>query len=268
MRFRLTALASGSSGNAFLLQAGQTSLLIDCGLPARQIVRELKRRGIPPEELAAILITHEHGDHVLSAGVLSRRYGVPVLANPATLEAIAGPLGQVYALPMATGSAHSLGDVDVASFHVPHDAADPVGYLLECDGWRIAVAVDVGAPSTILLEPLRLADLIVLEANHDRARLLRGPYPAFVKARILSPLGHLSNQEAAQLLAQVAGGKRRSVWLAHLSAINNSPRRALRTVTESLQAACVGGLELHVVPRDRPSIHWDLDEWGWQERLL
>lgn len=93
MRFRLTALASGSSGNAFLLQAGQTSLLIDCGLPARQIVRELKRRGVHPEELAAILLTHEHGDHVLSAGALSRRYGVPVLANPATLAAIAGPLG-------------------------------------------------------------------------------------------------------------------------------------------------------------------------------
>lgn len=147
MRFWLTALVSGSSGNALLLQAGQTSLLIDCGLPTKRMVRELQRRGVPPEEFAAIFLTHEHGDHVLSASVLSRRYGVPVLANPATLAAIAGPLGEVYTLPIATGSAHSLGDVDVASFPIPHDAADPVSYLLEHDGWRIVVAVDVGTAS-------------------------------------------------------------------------------------------------------------------------
>jgi phosphoribosyl 1,2-cyclic phosphodiesterase len=300
MSLRVKSLATGSSGNVILVQAGETSLLVDCGLPTRQVEEYLRHRHIDPASLAGILLTHEHSDHIQSAGVMARRYNVPIIANRRTLDAGAAALGgDVPLLELATGSSRTLGDIEAASFPIPHDAAEPVGYLLSykdrhtdrhtdnhtdshtdsytdshtdsyTDGhtdWHVCIILDAGKPSYEMRPPLRTADLVIIEANHDRERLIAGPYTRFLKARILSEAGHLSNVEAAQLLAETANGKHKWAWLAHLSEVNNTPRLAMRTVRHYLRHEGVTGIELAIAQRDRPSVHWDSNTAVWQEPL-
>ena len=269
MSLRVKSLATGSSGNAILVQAGATSLLIDCGLPTRAVEDYLRHAHIDPGSLSAIALTHEHTDHIQSAGVMARRYGVPVVANKRTLEEGAGALGgSVPSLELATGSCRTLGEIELASFLIPHDAAEPVGYVLTYQGWHICVILDAGKPSYEMRAPLRKADLVIIEANHERERLIAGPYTRVLKARILSEMGHLSNVEAAQLLAETANGKHKWAWLAHLSEVNNTPHIAMRTVKSYLRHEGVTGIELAISKRDRPSVHWDSDTAAWQEPLL
>lgn len=264
MRLSLKSLASGSSGNCYLLEGGETTVLIDCGLAARAVCRELRGRGIDPASLAAILLTHEHIDHLLGIGPLSRRYGVPVVANPATLDAAARVCGRIRRWPLATGETLTVGELEVTSFPVPHDAVEPVGYLVGHAGWRVCVLTDVGSPSAHLDEPLRAADLLVVEANHDCEWLTNGPYPLSLKSRILAPTGHLANSEAALLLARSERSAPRWVWLAHLSAVNNNPKLARRTVGSFLRREGMRGIQLDIALRDKPSVYWSLEEVGWQ----
>ena len=259
MTIRVTSLASGSSGNALLIQTDGAALLIDCGLPQRVIERHLGHAGLRPADLTAILLTHEHGDHVLSAGPLARRHGIPIVANAATAAALGGALSGVERLNLAVAGTIALGPFDVRSFAVPHDAAAPVGYCIQADRWCVGVAIDLGSWDDGVLDSLRAADLVVLEANHDRERLRLAPYDWAVKQRIYSRLGHLDNMEAGALLARLgADGRRRTAWLAHLSERANSPQIATKIVASVLSMAQVACIDIHALPR-RAAMTWESD---------
>lgn len=250
---QVTSLASGSSGNALLVQAGQAALLVDCGVPQRAIERQLRREGLCPADLAAILLTHEHGDHALSAGPLARRYGIPVVANRQTIAALGAALDGVQLIELAVGEEAPVAGCTVRSFPVPHDAAAPVGYTISDGRWCVGVAIDLGSWDEQVLRGLAPADLVVIEANHDRERLRMAPYAWPVKQRIYSPLGHLDNLAAAELLAQIGSdGRKRTAWLAHLSEQANSPQLAVRMVRSVLALARISCIELFALPRRAP----------------
>lgn len=268
MTVRVTSLASGSSGNALLVQADCGALLVDCGLSQRAIERHLSHFGLRPSDLAAILLTHEHGDHTLSAGPLARRYRIPIVANRPTCGALGEALSGVELIELATGEQAVVGGCVVRSFPLPHDAAAPVGYTLEVGGWCLGVAVDLGSWDEPVVEGLRPADLVVIEANHDRERLRFAPYAWPVKQRIYSALGHLDNLEAGALLARLgADGRRRTAWLAHLSEQANSPQIALRAVHGVLSMAHVECISVRALPRRAP-MTWESDRHMVQGELF
>lgn len=268
MDLSLKCLASGSSGNAFLLQGGPTSILIDCGLPARHIVTYLGQRNIDPRSLEAIFVTHEHTDHIKGLGTMSRRYGVPVICNEATLKAAQSVIGNIAGRPVPTGATTTVGKLDVTSFPVSHDAADPVGLYINYAGQAICFMTDLGLAASEIVEPFELADMVVLEANHDVNQLLNGPYPRFLKERVRGKRGHLSNAEAGELAVKAAGTKPKKIWLAHLSAVNNSPSLALNTVQNQIRAANIATVSVEVTRRDVPSLFWSAASSGWQPGLI
>ena len=249
------ALASGSSGNAYLFQAGATALLVDAGVALRGVSAALSQLGLASESLACLLLTHEHSDHVANAGALARRLGLPILGTAGTLDALA--LAGVENQPVRAGEMFRVGELAVTAFSVPHDGREPVGYYLEHGDVRVCLATDLGHVPEDIIPALRRSDLVILESNHDVARLWRGPYPYPLKQRVASLTGHLSNDQAAECLLKCAGEWRRSAWLAHLSAANNSPRLALRTVSERLRTEGVTNLHIEVALRDHPSLCWD-----------
>jgi phosphoribosyl 1,2-cyclic phosphodiesterase len=268
MTLRVTSLASGSSGNALLVQYGADALLIDCGVSQRVIERQLRGAGLEPAGVRAVLLTHEHGDHTHCAGPLARRYSLPVVANAPTLAALGGALDAVAARELCVGAFMEIGPFVVQSFPVPHDAAAPVGYLVRAGRWCVGIAVDLGSWNTSVATALRPADLLVVEANHDYERLRSAPYAWPVKQRIYSPLGHLDNVEAGRLLAQVAAdGRRRTAWLAHLSQEANSPQIATKVVSGVLSLAAVSCVSVHALPRRAPHT-WESDRHMEQLELF
>jgi phosphoribosyl 1,2-cyclic phosphodiesterase len=273
MSLRVTSLASGSSGNALLIEyveseQASTALMIDCGLPQRQIERHLAHAGLRPSDLAAILLTHEHGDHAMSAGSIARRHRVPVVANGPTATALSVSLSGIELRTLPTGSTTRIGPFAVSSFPVPHDAAAPVGYTVRAGGWCMAVAIDLGSWDETVLAGLQEANLVVLEANHDREKLRVAPYDWAVKQRIFSPRGHLDNMEAGAILARLgADGRRRTAWLAHLSERANSPGIARGIVSSVLAMADVRCIDVHALPRHAPLI-WESDRHLEQMELL
>lgn len=255
---RVHALASGSSGNAFLVQAGTTSLLLDAGLSQRMLASHLARFGVGAAGLTAILLTHEHVDHSASAGAMSRRATAPVVANAATLQAASQRSEQAFAAcELATGSERGFGCIGVRSFAVPHDAAEPVGYVLEIGRQRIVYCTDVGSVTPEIRAALKGASLVIVEANHDLAWLLRGPYTPDMKERVSSPTGHLSNADCADLITyRLIEGGSLTIWLAHLSRVNNSPALARRSVLAQIAAQTRVPLALEIALRDHPSVSW------------
>jgi phosphoribosyl 1,2-cyclic phosphodiesterase len=255
---RVYALASGSSGNAFLVQAGATSLLLDAGLSQRMLASHLARYGVGAAGLDAILLTHEHVDHSSSAGAMSRRATAPVVANAATLVAASERSELPFATSeLPTGGERGFGCIGVRSFAVPHDAAEPVGYVLDIGRQRIVYCTDVGSVTPEVQAALEGATLAIVEANHDLAWLLRGPYTPDMKRRVASPTGHLSNGDSADLIAHrlVEGGPL-TVWLAHLSRVNNSPALARRSILAQVAAQTSVPFALEIALRDHPSVSW------------
>ncbi len=246
---RVVSLASGSSGNALLVEAGpagRTKLLVDAGLSARLIGVRLRTLGVHPAHLQGILITHEHSDHVAGLPVLTTRFALPVIADPRTHKAISDiSLPMTIALPI--GSHCTIGDIKITSFPTSHDAVAPCGYLLSAGGCRVCLVTDSGEVTPAMLDVMQQADLLILEANHDRQRLIRGPYPHHLKQRILSSTGHLSNDQAANAVLRTwpADGIR-WLWLAHLSRTNNTPTLALNSIRASLQAAGANLTQMHI----------------------
>ncbi len=238
MSVRFTILGSGSGGNCAYLEAGETRLLIDAGFSARQIRLRLAAIGRAPEGLSGVLITHEHGDHVQGLGVLCGKLGIPVYANRMTRDAI----GRVCPARLdfrvfETGSSFGVGEVEVQSFSVPHDAMDPVGFVLGTKAGNLGFLTDLGHVTKLVMERVRTSRVLVLEANHDM-RLLQDDLkrPWSTKQRILSRHGHLSNDAAAEVAAELAPAGVGTIYLGHLSRDCNRPELARATVEKRLAA--------------------------------
>lgn len=249
---RVALLASGSAGNVALIDAGGDRVLVDAGLPADTIERALDPLGVPPRSISALLLTHEHDDHARGAGAFGRAAGVPVFANTATLAAAKDALSGVVVRPFETGRPFEIGAFVVTAFPVPHDAVEPVAFSIQVGERRIVIATDLGSADEILDAHIADADLIVLESNYDLGLLHVSAYPWFLKNRILSGRGHLSNDDAARALARtsVRGGAHRSrtVCLAHLSEVNNLAALARDTVRDALAGAGRGADPVLAVP--------------------
>jgi phosphoribosyl 1,2-cyclic phosphodiesterase len=257
MLIEVTSLASGSSGNSVLIRADDRFLLVDAGLGPRTLMPALKRHGVEPGSLCAVLLTHEHDDHLRGAPPVSLRNGVAVVANGATLEAASGRAELRLTHELPTGAEERFGPFSVRSFEICHDAAEPVGYIIEVDGTRITYATDVGCPSDALRQAMRGASLCIIESNHDVEWLRRGPYTPMMKARVASDRGHLSNHDAARLIAErLDQDGPGCFWLAHLSRVNNSPAFARLYVERELRANCKTDYVLDIALRDRPSARW------------
>ncbi len=238
MAIRLTVLGSGSAGNATCIEGGGARILLDAGFSCRETARRLQAVGVEPHRLDAILLTHEHADHVRGASLFSRNFKVPVYCTEETYGAAGLPEAGVHEWHRVEASAcFTIGPMRVRPFPVPHDAVETVGYLLECTGARLGYATDLGHSPAAVRSSLRDCDLLMLEANHDVEMLLRGPYPAAVKERVLGRHGHLDNQTAADLASEVASDRTEQVILAHLSRTNNSPNLALRAARDGFARA-------------------------------
>jgi phosphoribosyl 1,2-cyclic phosphodiesterase len=228
MSLKVWALASGSSGNSFLIQGGRTTVLLDAGFSAKAIAAKIASVGVDPQAVEALFVTHEHSDHMCGAGVTCRALKAPLVANAATLAAAARSVGNTDVLEMPTGTEVCIGDLSVRSFSVSHDAADPVGYVFQCGPHRACYVTDTGRITPSLWEHTEGAHLLVLESNHDVPRLAKSDYPDMLKRRILGDRGHLSNDVASRALADLSLRDQPCVaWLAHLSAENNTPRPGL-----------------------------------------
>lgn len=228
-------LASGSKGNAIYVSDGRNSILIDAGLSAVEIERRLLSRRLDPKDLDAIVISHEHTDHVQGAGPLSRRYHLPVYVNESTLAAAKNQLGTVKeTISFHPGVTFCIGDLSLHPFSVSHDASDSVGFTVQDDMRKIGIVTDLGMATQLVRHHLKGCKLIILEANHDKRMLEEGPYPWHVKQRIQSRLGHLSNEASRDLLGEVFHNGLRHIILAHISETNNRPEKALSVVGEAL----------------------------------
>ncbi len=224
----MAVLASSSSGNATLVDTGEAAFLVDAGLSARELERRLVETvAFHARDLSAVVLTHEHSDHVRGVQVLARRHGLPVLATAGTLRGARGALGGLRTVPRRLHEAFELGGAAVSLLSVPHDALEPAAVLVESRGARALIATDLGHVPPALLDVARGSEVLVLESNHDVRMLRDGPYPAFLKARISSPTGHLSNAQCAEALRQLAGPRTRVVLLGHLSQMNNTEELAL-----------------------------------------
>ena len=242
---RVCVLASGSSGNCIYVESPTTAILLDAGLSARQTLLRLNRAGLDPDKLRAICISHEHSDHSTGVARLHKKYGWELYANSDTARAVdrAGLLSWNL---FRSGSPFAIGDIDILPFSLPHDAYDPVGFVLRRGNARIGVATDLGIPTQLARQQLRGCQLVILEANHDEMLLQSSPRPWALKQRIRSHQGHLSNMAAAEMLVDIAGDTLQKVFLAHLSRECNDLGLALRTVRRHLAEA---GLDhIHVLP--------------------
>ena len=220
---RVCLIASGSKGNAVFIEAGETRLLIDVGLSAREIERRLSLIGVEAESLHAILVTHEHHDHVQGAGPLVRRFGLPLSIHPDTHKAMPR-LGKIEKLQeFDVGVPFHLRDLEIRPFPITHDASAPVGFVIESPDGKIGVATDLGIATRLVADYLTDCRVLVLESNHDEQMLLDGPYPWHLKQRIKSSQGHLSNKASAELLNGLVWDGLEAVFLAHLSETNNAP---------------------------------------------
>jgi phosphoribosyl 1,2-cyclic phosphodiesterase len=235
---RFCSLGSGSTGNGWLIESGGTRILIDCGLGPDRMTARLVRAGVEPGQVDAILVTHEHDDHVGGASAFARRHSIPVHATYGTIQGAGKALRGIGSLnEIAPSGRFAIGALEVLPVAVPHDAREPVQFVL-CDGAsRIGVITDLGSITAHVTEAFSSLDALVLEANHDAALLHQGPYPQFLKDRVGGRYGHLSNETAARLLAAVASDRLQHVVAAHLSLKNNTPALARQAFAAALGCA-------------------------------
>lgn len=223
-RLRFASLGSGSRGNGTVVQAGRTCVLIDCGFSIRETERRLARLGLCGTDLDAILLTHEHGDHVAGAGALARRYGIAIWASAGTAQFCAATLGAVPHLEIfSSHSTFAIDGLGIEPLAVPHDAREPCQFVLGDGARRLGVLTDIGRETAFVLRRLAGVDALMLEFNHDEDLLAGGPYPQALKERIAGGLGHLSNRQAAALLARLDTSRLQHFVAAHLSETNNTP---------------------------------------------
>ena len=268
MKIEFCSLNSGSNGNATYISAGATRVLVDAGLSGQIISGRLAQLDVLPETISAILISHEHSDHIRGAGVLSRKYRIPVYANEATWQtsAMRRLVGEVPpGLLRVFDSAEEffIGDLGIQPIVIPHDTVEPVAFRLYAGSRSVAVATDMGRVPKKVLKALGGADLILLESNHDPDMVLHNAlYPAHLKQRILGAHGHLSNQACADTLLLLGETGVRHALLGHLSHDNNTPELAMQTVTRQLEAQGVRAgvdIRLDMAWRDRAGALYTLE---------
>ena len=235
---RFASLGSGSRGNGTLVESSDTCLLIDCGFTVKETERRLARLGRCVEDLSAILVTHEHSDHIKGVGPLARKYKVPVYASHGTAqyEGIAG-LSALH--EVNTHGTFLVGNIEISAVAVPHDAREPCQYVFDHRERRLGLLTDLGSITPFVVEQYRACDALVLEFNHDSDMLAVGPYPSGLKRRVGGDWGHLNNRQAAQLLSMVEQARLQHVVMAHISEKNNTAalaEQALRTVMTSCEA--------------------------------
>ena len=251
----LTTLASGSSGNCTLLSDGETHLLLDAGISCRRICAALAELHIPPESLSGVLITHEHSDHISGLATLHKRFQLPVYTSPGTARQLCYRIAALEDVVRTCppGGSFAVGGLDVETFPISHDAAEPMGFAVSSGDRKAALATDLGAVTEDVRRGMEGARLILVEANHDVEWVRSGPYPYSLKARILGQRGHLSNEEGGALALDAVRSGAHTVVLAHLSRENNTPQRAFDAVHTILNAYGPGQspLTLAVAPRDR-----------------
>lgn len=255
MAATITILGSGSSGNCAFVETPRLRLLIDAGFSGRQIAMRLASIGRKIEDVDAVLLTHEHNDHIQGLPVLCKRFEIPVYANRLTAEAVQEEMPELKLWKVfQTGHTFELGDLLVESFTVPHDAHDPVGFLLRHECGNIGVLTDLGHCTRLVIERVKSANVLMLETNHD-LRLLQDDTarPWSVKQRILSRFGHLSNDAAGEAVAQIAHDGLRHVFLGHLSRDCNRPELAHRAVTAALHKVGVRHVCVHTTSQHAPN---------------
>ncbi len=240
MELLFCSIASGSSGNCYLIASANAKILLDAGLSGKKIIQGLNTIGVEPQDITAILITHEHIDHVKGAGIISRKHDIPIYANAKTWENMAQGIGKIQdhnKKYFITGESFYINDLLIKSFSIPHDAIDPVGFSFYKDDLQASIATDIGNMTEEILNEIISADFLVLEANHDIDMLKMGRYPWYLKQRILSSQGHLSNIDAGKTLISILqrNNKERQVLLAHLSHENNFPEMAYQTIKNILE---------------------------------
>lgn len=251
-------LMSGSSGNALYLEAAGTRILVDAGQTGKKIVQALEEScGVSPRDLDGIIVTHAHRDHICGAGILSRRYDLPIYATEGTWHEMNPLIGKIKpdnVLYMGSEHKFELNDLQIETFPTSHDAMESVGLVCSSLGISTGIATDSGVFTAKMSLKLKNMDCLILESNHDKQMLHNGPYPWPLKKRIASIIGHLSNEGAAQALLKVIGEKTGNVILAHLSEENNKPALALETVKSTLQKSQVSidGVDISVAPRYKP----------------
>jgi phosphoribosyl 1,2-cyclic phosphodiesterase len=253
----VTSLGSGSCGNAVLMRSSEATILIDCGVGVGPLTRGLSALGLRLSDIDAVLLTHEHVDHVRELPRFVRQKTAIVCTRG---TAIAASLRAEQWFEIRPEKPEPLADLEVTAIDVSHDAAQPCGYLLRCGQSAITVLTDLGCASSAAARAIAESDLVVLEANHDEAMLRTGPYPAHLKRRIASEGGHLSNSSSGELLATALAGTTRlpTIWLAHLSETNNRPQLAKKTVqTQLLKSGLT--LPVETLPRRGFNATWRLD---------
>ncbi len=238
MELRFSPLFSGSSGNAIYVGCDDAQILVDAGMSGTRVFQELERVGVDSRGLDAILVTHEHADHIKGIGILSRKLDLPVFATEGTWQGMygkIGPIAEKNRVIIEAGQDFFMGSIDVTPFPIPHDAAEPVGYTFEADGAKLAIATDLGCIRDMWFNHVLGADAVLLESNYDPDMLRAGPYPYELKQRILSRHGHLSNDDAGRAAAELARHGTRQIILGHLSKENNFPELAMRSCELYLQ---------------------------------
>ena len=250
----VTTIASGSSGNAALVSCGNTHILLDAGVSARRITTGMKTLGVDPGRLAAVLVTHEHLDHISGLAVLTKKLRVPLVSSGPTCRQLCYkvPFVEDLVRQQEPGTGVQIGSLWVESFSTPHDAAGSVGYSIAGDSGRMVLATDLGYVTDEVKDAAAGCDLLLCEANHDEDWVRSGPYPYYLKQRILGDRGHLCNEAGAELAAFAVETGTKAVVLAHLSSENNTPARAYGVVERRLTAmgAEVGrDVDLAVAPR-------------------
>lgn len=233
MAIKLCSLASGSSGNCIYVGGDRTGLLVDCGVSGKEILANLKNLGVCTSTIKGILVTHEHSDHIRSVGILSRKLNVPVYANLNTWNHMSGSIGDIRPENVrifTTGEAFMMEEITVESYGTPHDAAESVGFCFYAGNKKVSVATDLGYFSDGVRSRISGSELVLLESNHDVEMLKVGRYPYFLKRRILSDQGHLSNEAAGLAIYELLKSGVKEILLGHLSKENNFPELAYETV--------------------------------------
>ena len=265
---KLISFGSGSSGNCYFLATATDALLIDIGVGLRSLKKDCKNYGVSLSQVHHVLITHDHADHIKSVGSFSADYSVPIYA---TREVHVGinknycitkKVAPERAMILTKGETTQIGDFRVTPFGVPHDSSDNVGYFIEAGGTNLCLITDAGNVTDEMKQYITRARHLIIEANHDEEMVMNGPYPKFLKDRILSPTGHLSNRSCGQAVAENMCEDLQHVWLCHLSEENNHPELARKTVESVLRSygIAVGiDLQLEVLKRNTPTGPYELE---------